>query len=131
MPTDTFTGDIPVPARRVFDYIADITHLPGYLPLMSGARSLDDDRVEIEAQVKGGVVLMAAWFRPDSEAMRIDWGSATEPGYHGWVQVRPAEGDPGSTRVEFELTTPRPHTLEPYFKAATQFVTTALTTPAP
>jgi hypothetical protein len=127
VPQHEFTGEIPIGAEDVYSFVADIENLPTYLPLMTHARSLGEDKVEIETEVKGRVVHMAAWFRPDAQTRRIDWGSSTDDGYQGWMQVHEASDDSGSASVEFHLTTPLEHTLDPYFRAALQFVTTALT----
>ena len=127
MAEHVFHGQIPVTADRVHAFMSDVTNLPTYLPLMTGARDLGADQVEIDTEVKGRVVHMAAWFHPDAQRRRIEWGSSTHDGYHGWMQVHEAPDNDASASVEFHLTTPLEHTLDPYFRAALQFVTNALT----
>jgi len=126
MPTYTYSGSVAASADEVYAFLADVRNLPRYLPLMTAARAGDAGAVEIETVVKGGVHTMAAWFRPDSSARRIDWGSTDNDGYHGWLAVS-ADGESRAT-IDYELTTPRDHNLEPYLAAATTFVDNAMRT---
>ena len=98
---------------------------PSYLPLMTAARELGEGRLAMDTDVKGSSHTVEAWWRLDADRRRIDWGSERDPGYHGWLVVEPAGSGAGS-QISYELTTPRDHTLEPYLRAATTFLATAL-----
>jgi hypothetical protein len=125
MATHRFTGELEAGPEAVFDYLADITHLPAYLPLMTAARDLGDGRLAMDTEVKGATHTVDAWWRLDRARRRIDWGSEREAGYHGWLVVAPAPTGAGS-EIRYGLTTPRDHTLEPYLRAATTFLSNAL-----
>ena len=123
MAVHRYTGTVAASPDDVWAFLTDIGNLPRYLPLMTAARAGDGDRVEMDTVVKGEARTVDAWFRPDATARRIDWGSVGNDAYHGWLALRP---DDDGTEVTYELTTPLEHTLEPYLRAATTFVGTAL-----
>lgn len=126
MAVHSYTGTVAAEPDVVFGFLADVRNLPSYLPLMTAARDLGEGRVEMDTLVKGAEHTLEAWLKVDSDRRRIEWGSAREPGYHGWLEVSDGDVAPGSSTVEYELTTPRDHTLEPYLRAATTFVSNAL-----
>jgi uncharacterized membrane protein len=81
---------------RVFDYVADIAHLPEYLEQMKAVQRTGAERVEVTAVVdlpgEGDTVVHdQAWFRADPHTRRVEWGSLREDDYHGSLDVR----DPG------------------------------------
>jgi uncharacterized membrane protein len=92
----------PVNADRLFDYLADIEHLPDYFESMTSARRGDGDEVVTTAEVDGHEVEGTAEFRVDREARRLDWSSEAPNDYHGWLAVTDA-GD--GAKVELHVST--------------------------
>lgn len=90
MPDFERTGTVDAEPDQLFDYLADVRHLPDYLPRMTDARPDGDEHVAVESDVDGDVQRSEAWFRVDDLEQRIEWGSENGP-YHGWLKVTPDE----------------------------------------
>lgn len=102
----------------VYDYLADVSHLPEYFPMMTAAEKVpgedavrttavldpeEDGRPagEGEREVHG-----EAWWRTDAEARRIEWGSEGESTYHGSIRV---EADGEGSRITLLISAPHDH----------------------
>jgi ribosome-associated toxin RatA of RatAB toxin-antitoxin module len=86
MPEFERTATIDAAPDDLFDYLADVRHLPDYLPRMTDAQHHDGEHVEVEADLDGDRRHAEAWFRVDDLDQRIEWGSEDGP-YHGWLRV--------------------------------------------
>lgn len=95
------TEHIAASADAVYAAISDVGNLPTFVPQMTNARPAGDGQVEIDARYEGREQHGQASFSTDSDARRIEWGSAS--GYHGWMQVDP-DGD--GSRLTLFLDTP-------------------------
>jgi hypothetical protein len=81
-----------VSADRLFNYLADVRHLPDYFP-KAVASSLgtvddDDDDLSIVLDLGGEAVELRAWFRVAKSRRMLQWG-VPETGYQGWIAVTP------------------------------------------
>jgi len=113
MPDYTHTGTIDAPADVVFSYLADVRHLPRYLPRMTKAEPQPDGTVEMASFIHGVEQTVPATFEADAESRRISWGSPGNPAYYGAMQVA---DDGGTSVVTLNLTSPLPHDLAPYLE---------------
>jgi hypothetical protein len=97
------TQHVAAAPDRVFSALADVTNLPHYVPQVTAAERIDDERVRVQARYEGHTQEGEAWFRSDGSQRRIEWGS---PGssYHGWIQVDP---DGEGSRLTLFLATAR------------------------
>jgi uncharacterized membrane protein len=95
------TQHVAAPPDRVFAALADVANLPHYVPQLTAAERVDDEKVRIQARYEGHTQEGEAWFRTDAPARRIEWGA---PGgeYHGWIQV---DGDQDGSRLTLFLAT--------------------------
>jgi hypothetical protein len=74
----------------VFGALADVSNLPRYVPQVTAAERIDDEKVKVQARYEGRTQEGEAWFRSDESARRIEWG-APDSDYRGWIQVDPEE----------------------------------------
>jgi uncharacterized membrane protein len=95
------TQHVAASPDRVFAALADLSNLPRYVPQLTAAQRVDDEKVKIRARYEGHTQEGEAWFRADAPARRIEWGA---PGgeYHGWIQV---DGDEDGSRLTLFLAT--------------------------
>jgi uncharacterized protein YndB with AHSA1/START domain len=80
----------------VFDFLSDPANMPSYVAMMVRARPLNEERVQVAAEVEGRHEEGEARLHADPERRRIEWSGESESGYHGWMQVAPTGGS-GST----------------------------------
>lgn len=86
------TQHVAAPPDRVFSALADVGNLPRYVPQVTAAERIDDEKVKIQARYEGHTQEGEAWFRANESERRIEWG-APHSDYRGWIQVDPdAEG---------------------------------------
>ena len=102
----------------VYDYLADVSHLPEYFPMMTAAEKVPgEDAVRTtavldheergEPQGSGEQEVHGeAWFRTDDAARSIRWGSEGSSGYHGEITV---EEDGAGSRVRLLIATEHDH----------------------
>jgi uncharacterized membrane protein len=95
------TQHVAAPPDRVFSALADVTNLPHYVPQVTAAERIDDERVRVQARYEGHTQEGEAWFRSSESNRRIEWGSP-DSSYHGWIQVDP--DDEGSRLTLFLAT---------------------------
>lgn len=95
--------DIDVAPRRLFDYLADVSNLPRYMPRLKQAEPVGDGAVEVLATPRladGSLVEVrgTAWTRVDAPGRTFSWGSVGgRNGYHGSFDID-ARGE-GSTLI--------------------------------
>ncbi len=92
--------DVAAPADAVFAFISDIANLPKYLPTVHGAHSHGVDRVEVDGQANGHQYASTGWFKADSEARQMSWGSDGQNDYAGKMAVT---GDGSAAQVTCTL----------------------------
>lgn len=102
----------------VYEYLADVSHLPEYFPMMTAAEKVPgEDAVRTtavldpeergEPQGSGEQEVHGeAWFRTDDDARRIEWGSEGSSDYHGEIRVEPAED---GTRISLLIHSEQDH----------------------
>jgi uncharacterized membrane protein len=96
---------VNVGADAVFDYLADVSHLPAYFPRMTSAEPGDGEAVRVTAQLDGGrEVTGEAWFHVDREAHTLAWGSEGPNDYHGRLVV---EGVGDNAGIALRVSTAR------------------------
>jgi uncharacterized protein YndB with AHSA1/START domain len=97
---------VNVAPNILFDYLADIEHLPEYLPRLTEVRPTTPEpaeaqgmearrprqpvhrEVEVTAEEPPGrTVRSAAWIDVVEEKRSLGWGTPGEPGYHGELEV--------------------------------------------
>jgi uncharacterized membrane protein len=82
-------------AEQVYEFIADVSNMPQYLPTTQHAESRGDSRVRVEGQVHGRHYDSEGFLRRTADRNRIDWG-ADEGDYRGWIEAR----DRGAAQVD-------------------------------
>jgi ribosome-associated toxin RatA of RatAB toxin-antitoxin module len=78
---------------RVFDFLSDINNLPQYLPTVRNARQESADRIRVQGEAAGRQYDSTGYFRADRQNQRMEWGSDSESGYRGWLQVSEVDDD--------------------------------------
>ncbi len=92
--------------EQVFDFIADISNLPKYLPTTKAAQSQGEGRVRVQGEANGHSYDGDGYLRPDKGALRMEWG-ADEGYYNGWMQVEPnGDGSKITVHIAFKGTPP-------------------------
>ena len=92
--------------EQVFDFIADISNLPKYLPTTKAAQSQGPGRVRVQGEANGHKYDGDGYLRPDKGALRMEWG-ADEGYYNGWMQVEKAgEGSQVTVHISFKGSPP-------------------------
>lgn len=100
--------ELTASARRAFDYLSDVSNLTKYFNRMTSARPGEGDAVQTTAKLPDGTEVEGeAWFRVDSDAMNLSWGSEGPNDYHGHLDVI---GDDTHSRVTVTLSTVRAET---------------------
>jgi len=103
------TATVSADPDELFRYLADVHHLPDYFSSMQEAEPTGEhveggDEVHVVADVEGKRREGDAWISVDDAARTLRWGSEGPNGYHGELEVAPA--DSGS-RVAVRLHTER------------------------
>jgi uncharacterized protein YndB with AHSA1/START domain len=108
------TITVDVPPARLFDYLADVRHLPDYMPRLTSAEPKGGDKVAVTAHLEdkdtpgpgeqdvGG----EAWVHVLEPGKTLEWGAAGPHDYHGKLHVSPGDSD-GSSTLAVELHTER------------------------
>lgn len=95
----------------LFEYLAEVSHLPQYFSRLTEARLVGPEEVQTKAvldtpsgreEVEG-----TAWFRSDATNRTLEWGSEGENDYHGRLHVDIAY--PTGSLVVLDLYTEAPH----------------------
>jgi len=95
MPDYEQTGTIMSEPDVLFDYLADIQHLPDFLPVVTEAESEGPEHAVVTTDINGEEQQAEGWLRVDGLERRMEWGAPMD-GYHGWLQVDPVEDGQGS-----------------------------------
>lgn len=95
---------VDAPADRLFEYLADVSHLPDYFSAMTRATPAAGDAVDVVAVVDGETTEGQAWFRVDEDARHLAWGSQGPHDYYGELDVT---GDDTTSVVTVSLHTER------------------------
>lgn len=95
---------VDAPAQQLFDYLADVRHLPEYFSSMTSATPAEGEAVHVVAKVEDVTRSSEAWFRVDHEERALSWGSTGESPYHGELRVT---GDDERSEVALRLHTER------------------------
>ena len=104
MPEYQRSATIDAAPEELFEYLADIHHLPEYFPAMISAEPVGGDTVE--TQVQGHREHDRGWFHIDESHHRIEWGSADNPDYRGWITIDPdAMGSTLTIHLNHQATT--------------------------
>lgn len=81
------TEHVAAPPEAVYAAISDVRNLPRFVPQMTAARPVGDDRVEVDARYEGREQHGEASFHTDDAERRIEWSAPS--GYRGWMKVDP------------------------------------------
>jgi len=108
------TITVDVPPARLFDYLADVRHLPDYMPRLASARPTGGDKVEVTAHLDDKDtpgpgdqdVEGEAWIHVLEQGKTLEWGAAGPHDYHGKLHVSAGNSD-GSSTLAVELHTER------------------------
>jgi uncharacterized protein YndB with AHSA1/START domain len=87
---------VPVDPDTAFEYVADPSHLPRYVAMMTEARHVPGRQrteIHVAAEVNGRREEGDTRFRADRWSRSVDWG--TPPDYRGTMRVE-ADGSGGS-----------------------------------
>ena len=95
MPEYEQTGTIAAEPDVLFDYLAEVDHLPLYLPILNDAHPTGPEGVQVEADIHGEILHADGWLHVDALDRRMEWGTRDGP-YNGWLQVEPEDTGPGS-----------------------------------
>lgn len=71
---------------RLFAYLADVRHLPDYLPKVLAAKGDDGEEISLTVDIDGEPFEVQGWMRADPGTRRLQWG-VPEAGYQGWIAV--------------------------------------------
>jgi uncharacterized protein YndB with AHSA1/START domain len=94
------TEHVAAPPEAVYAAISDVSNLPRFVPQMTAARPVGDDRVAIDARYEGHEQHGEASFHADDAERRIEWSAPS--GYRGWMKV---DADDGGSRLTLFLET--------------------------
>ncbi len=101
MPDYEQTATVAAEPDELFDYLADVHHLPEYFPRMTDAEPALGDEVVVEEEDDSGDLHRAeGWLHVDGLERRMEWGAKAGP-YHGWLQIDP--DDVGGSLVTIHL----------------------------
>ena len=99
------TTTVNATESSLFDYLSRVENLPRYFARMTSATPGDGEEVHTTARMPDGTEVEGrAWFRADTEARRIEWGSEGANDYHGSLEVT---GTSAGSRVEVRVHTSR------------------------
>jgi hypothetical protein len=109
MGTYEHSTPVYVAPKRLYEYRANVDHLPEYIPRIKEAHTVDDsDTVDVAAEVQpverseGLTVHSEAWLEVRDEGRRLEWGA---PGneYRGELEVD--ETSSGESKLTVRLHT--------------------------
>lgn len=102
---------VDAPAEEVFAWLADIAHLPEYLPPVvqastEGPSEGDNPGQKLRTTLQHptqdqGTFVAEGYVSVDEAARRMEWGAESGRDYSGWLTVTDAEG--GSSEVTVHL----------------------------
>ncbi|CAM5340991.1 SRPBCC family protein [Streptomyces atroolivaceus] len=88
---------VAVAPARLFSYLADVQHLPLYMPRLTSVRPHGGDQVTVTAHIDPPDapeqdVTSEAWIRVVEDGKSLEWGAPGPHDYHGRLHVTPGEG---------------------------------------
>ncbi len=89
---------------RVFAFVADVSNLPKYLPVMDSARAEDDGSVVVEERAAGRDETARGHIKADAQTRRMEWGADAARHYQGWLQVAAADAGTSDSGMEADVT---------------------------
>ena len=92
MPEYEHSQTIQAAPQTIFDFVADVSNLPKYLPTTQSAQKQGEERVRVQGEAKGHRYDADGYLRPNAEKLRLEWG-ADEGYYSGWLQVEGRNGN--------------------------------------
>lgn len=106
---DTITVDVP--PGRLFSYLADVRHLPDYMPRLTSAEPMAGDKVAVTAHIDPENapeqdVEGEAWVHVVEEGKTLEWGATGPNDYRGRLHVSAGDSPEHST-LKVELHTER------------------------
>ncbi len=85
---------INAPPDAIFNFVADVSNLPKYLPTTKSAQPQGQGRVRVQGQAGENQYDSDGYLRADRDAYRLEWG-ADEQYYSGFMQIQ-STGDSSS-----------------------------------
>lgn len=79
---------VDAPADPIFDFLADVSNVPQYLPTLKNAQPQQGDRIRTQGQSGDYSYDSEGHFRVNPAQRRLEWGSDGENDYGGWMQVQ-------------------------------------------
>ena len=104
------SADMSVSPDRLFAYLAEVDHLPEYMPRITQAHAVDGgDAVDVTAEIDppdapAQTVHGQAWLRVQEEGRSLAWGSEGDNNSSGELDVEPASA---GSRLTVRLHTER------------------------
>jgi uncharacterized membrane protein len=105
------TQQVDAPAEEVFAWLADVSHLPDYLPpvlesSIEGPSEGDNPGQKLRTKLQRpgddqGTFTAEGYLAVDEAARRMEWGAESGRDYSGWLTVADADG--GSSEVTVHL----------------------------
>lgn len=86
-------------ADAVFDFVADISNMPKYMPTTKSAQSQGEGRVRVQGGGDGFSYDSDGYLRRNDQTNRLEWG-ADEGTYNGWMKV---DGENQGSEVTIHL----------------------------
>lgn len=99
---------------EIFAYVSDLNNLPEYLPTVHHAEPQQNERIRIQGKAAGHKYDSDGYFRVDTTARRMAWGSDGDNNYSGWLTVNKA--DQASTVTVHLSFEPKPEEEEEFAK---------------
>ena len=87
------THAMPAGKYAVFDVAADADHMAEWLPTAFDVTAEGDGTVHVEGDSPGGHYSREGLWRAERDQLRIEWGSAEDGRYAGWMQMTGIEDD--------------------------------------
>ncbi len=102
---------VSVAPARLFDYLADLTHLPSYLPRLTSVTPQGGDKYQVSAHIDppdgpARDVEGEAWMKVKEAGRTLSWGSTGPNHYRGELDVDPGDDD-GSSKLTVRIHTER------------------------
>lgn len=107
------TQQVDAPAEEVFTWLADVSHLPDYLPPVTDASLLGPSEGDNPGQKlrttlqhpedKSRTFDSEGYLSVDQSARRMEWGAESGRDYTGWLTVADAGGGSSAVTVHLSL----------------------------
>jgi carbon monoxide dehydrogenase subunit G len=102
---------VNVAPQRLYEYLANVDHLPEYMPRIKEAHMVGDaDKVDVTAEISPDdgpqrTVQGQAWLEVRDEGRRLEWGAPGPHDYRGELEVE--ESASGESKLTVRLHTER------------------------